>query len=78
MFVKFRSFVIQDVFAEQVFMFSHCEQVSGITYHHCVLTKGFAILKFAETAISFRGPSLALLDLHDASGNTARGQGRDG
>ena len=35
-------FFIQDVFAEQVFMFSHCEQVSGISDHHDVLIKGFA------------------------------------
>ena len=31
--------VIQDVFAEHMFVFAHCEQVSGISNHDCVLTK---------------------------------------
>ena len=42
MLVIFRSIVIQDVFAEHMFVFAHCEQVSGISNHDCVLTKGFA------------------------------------
>ena len=35
-------FFIQDVFAEQVFVFAHCEQLSGISDHHDALIKGFA------------------------------------
>ena len=49
-------FFIQDVFAEQVFVLAHSEQVSGISYHHDVLIKGFAFNDMHEPNQESREP----------------------